>query len=261
MTMQQSTTIDPAPLDVAGGSDIGCVRRENQDAWLVDEPLKLAIVADGMGGGPAGALAAQTVVRRMAEIMRQVITSNHSKQEVSRRRVARRLLRETVSSVSQEILNMSEDDLELKGMGATVVAAWHCGSALHLAHQGDSRAYLFRDCLLRPLTADHSIVALLVRNGEITEQEALNHPARGQLTRFVGMPGDVYCDVQTLKIEKGDRLLLCTDGLWGVVSDVEIATAFMEQAQTADVCNSLIKLAVLRGAPDNVTAVAWNLGL
>jgi serine/threonine protein phosphatase PrpC len=111
---------------------------------------------------------------------------------------------------------------------------------------------------LKRLTADHSIVALLVRNGEITEQEALNHPARGQLTRFVGMPGDVYCDVQTLKIEKSDRLLLCTDGLWGVLKEVEIAAVLASHVEPEKVCGELIELAKRRGAPDNVTMVVWN---
>jgi protein phosphatase len=194
----------------------------------------------------------------MPEIMRQGLLSEGHMLPVSRQRVARRLLRETVLSVSREILHTSTDDLELKGMGATVVAAWRCGSALHVVHQGDSRAYLYRDGHLKMLTKDHSIVALLVRNGEITEQEALNHPARGQLTRFVGMPGDVYCDVQTLKIEKGDRLILCTDGLWGVVSDEEIAAMLASHVEPEKVCSEVLELAKRRGAPDNVTTVVWN---
>jgi protein phosphatase len=249
------------PPELFGISDIGCVRKENQDTWLFDESLALAIVSDGMGGGPAGALAAQTVVRRMPEIMRQMAKSDCGALPLSRRRVARRLLRETVLSVSREILHTSEDDLERKGMGATVVAAWRCANAIHIAHQGDSRAYLFRNNVLSLLTADHSIVALLLRNGEITEQEALTHPARGQLTRFVGMPGDVYGDVQTLSIMHGDRLLLCTDGLWGVVKDDEIAAVLTKHSEPERVCSELIELSKQRGAPDNVTAMGWNLGL
>ncbi len=249
----------PVPFKVAGISDTGCVRKENQDAWLADESAGLSLVADGMGGGPAGAQAAQTVLGRLPELMRKRL-NGMVRGSVSRRRTARRLLRETVLSVSREILQASENDLELKGMGSTVVAAWQCGNVVHVAHQGDSRGYLFRDGVLKKLTADHSIVALLVRNGEITEEEACKHPARSQLTRFVGMPGDVYCEVQTLRIEDGDRLLLCTDGLWGVVTDDEMATALSEQQQPADVCSKLVGLAVRRGAPDNVTALVWELG-
>ena len=246
-------------VDVAGVSDRGCVRAENQDAWMADASLGLALVADGMGGGPAGAQAAGIVARRLPELVRQR-TVRETVPTGMRRREARRLLRETVLAVSREILRGSENDPERKGMGSTAVAAWRCGNAVHVAHQGDSRAYLFRSGKLRRLTADHSIVVLLVRNGEITEEEAERHPARGQLTRFVGMPVDVYCDVQTLTIKDGDRLLLCTDGLWGVVEDDEMAAALAGRCHPADVCGGLIELAMRRGAPDNVTVLVWNLG-
>ena len=161
-------------------------------------------------------------------------------------------MREAVLELSREILRASEVDLERKGMGATAVAAWRCGNAVHVAHQGDSRAYLFRSGKLRRLTADHSIVALLVRNGEITEKEAERHPARGQLTRFVGMPVDVYCDVQTLTIKDGDRLLLCTDGLWGVVEDDEMAEAL------AGRCQALAKDASPGGCDEATNQAFWN---
>jgi protein phosphatase len=256
---------------VTGVSDRGCVRAENQDAWQADESLGLVVVADGMGGGPAGAEAAQMVAGRLPELLRKGLNgwdaSPRRPQTVRgtvptgmRRRAARRLLRETVLELSREILRASEDDPERKGMGATAVAAWRCGPVVHVAHQGDSRAYLFRGGVLNKLTADHSIVALLVRSGEITEEEAVKHPARGQLTRFVGMPGDVYCEVQTLMIKDGNRLLLCTDGLWGVVNDDEIAAALARHAEPEGVCGELIELAKRRGAPDNVTTAVWDLG-
>jgi len=257
--------------DVAGLSDRGCVRAENQDAWMADASLGLALVADGMGGGPAGAQAAGIVAGRLPELLRKGLkgrdasprrlrTAQRSDPVGMRCREARRLLRETVLALSREILRASEDDPERKGMGATVVAAWRCGTVVHVAHQGDSRAYLFRGGVLNKLTADHSIVALLMRNGEITEKEATKHPARGQLTRFVGMPGDVYCEVQTLRIEDRDRLLLCTDGLWGIVNDDEIAAVLASHAEPERVCVELIELANRRDAPDNVTTVVWDLG-
>jgi protein phosphatase len=256
---------------VAGSSDIGCVRKENQDAWLMDETLGLVVVADGMGGGPAGAQAAQTVVGRLPELLRKGLNGCDAspwRQRTAQRpvpagmrcREARRLLRKTVLALSGEILRASEDDPKRKGMGATLVAAWRCGTVLHVAHQGDSRAYLFRGDVLKRLTADHSIVALLMRNGEITEEEATNHPARGQLTRFVGMPGDVYCEVQTLRIADGDRLLLCTDGLWGIANDDEIAAVLASHAEPERICDELIELVKRRGAPDNVTTVVMDLG-
>jgi len=255
---------------VAGVSDQGCVRAENQDAWRADEALWLVVVADGMGGGPAGAQAAAIVAERLPELVRKGLNGRDASPRRPRtvrgtvptgmrRREARRLLRETVLELSREILRASEDDPERKGMGATAVAAWRCGAVVHVAHQGDSRAYLFRGGTLRLLTADHSIVALLARNGEITAEEAAVHPARGQLTRFVGMPGEVYCDVQTLAVEAGDRLLLCTDGLWGAVSDEDIAKVLAGHSEPMRACSELVALAKRHGAPDNVTAVVEAL--
>ena len=241
---------------VAVESDRGCVRAENQDAWSSDEALGLVMVADGMGGGPAGALAAQTVVTRLPEFLRLGIPTRRPPSQ----RKARELLREAVLAVSGQIIETSKDDPKCKGMGATVVVAWRCGKCVHIAHQGDSRAYLFRGGELKRLTADHSIVALLVRTGEITKEEAQRHPARGQLTRFVGMQGDVYCDVQTFKIENGDRLLLCTDGLWDVVNHDEMVAALANQQEISGVCGELIGLAKQHGAPDNVTAIIWDFG-
>jgi len=256
---------------VAGVSDRGCVRAENQDAWRADEALGLVVVADGMGGGPAGAEAAQMVAGRLPELLRKGLSGRDESlmrprtvrgtvPTGMRRREARWLLRETVLELSREILVAGADDPERKGMGATVVTTWRCGPVVHVAHQGDSRAYLYRGGVLKRLTADHSLVTLLMRNGEITEEEAAKHPARGQLTRFVGMPGDVYCEVQTLRIEDGDRLLLCTDGLWGIANDDEIAAVLARHAEPESVCSELIELAKRRNAPDNVTTAVWDLG-
>ena len=255
MKMPPSQTKFQNSFEIAGVSDKGCVRLDNQDAWVVDEPLRFVVVCDGMGGCSAGAQAAQMVTGSIPDFLRKRVTGVAPK-----RKMARELLREAVLSAGQEILRTSEDDLERKGMGTTVVAAWHCGKVIHLAHQGDSRAYLLRDGSLQKLTADHSIVALLVRNGEITEENAVMHPARGQLTRFVGMQGDVYCDIQTVKIKEGDRLLLCTDGLWGVVKDDDITAILSEYATLEAACANLMELALRNGAPDNVTAVVWNIG-
>ncbi len=263
--MRQALQIGPCAI--AGLSDRGCVRAENQDVWRTDEALGLVVVADGMGGGPAGAQAAKMVTERLPELLRRKgkrlttpLQTDAGTRGVLRRRAARRLLREAVLELSREILRASADDPERKGMGATVVSAWRCGAVVHVAHQGDSRVYLFRCGELRMLTADHSIVALLARNGEITADEAAVHPACGQLTRFVGMPGEVYCDVQTLATEDGDRLLLCTDGLWGAVSDEDIAKVLAGHAEPLSACRELVALAKRHGAPDNVTAVVWKLG-
>jgi len=240
---------------VAAASDRGFVREENQDAWSSDEKLGLVVVSDGMGGRPAGALAAQTVVTQLPELLRSSI----SVEKPVRRWMEQNLLRELVLAVSGKIIAMTQDKPELKGMGATVVAAWRCGLDVHIAHQGDSRAYLFRNGNLKQLTVDHSVAALLVWSGRLSKKEAETHPLRDQLIRVVGMEGEVYCDVQAFRWENGDKLLLCTDGLWGVVSDWEISGVLACYQDITRACGELISLAKRQGAPDNVTVLIWEL--
>ena len=217
--MNNSSTPQLVPVVAVGCTDIGCVRKENQDTWLVDEAQGLFVVADGVGGGPAGGTAAQMVTSTLPRLIAQRSTEIPQR---SRARAVRRLLRESILEISREIRKTGEYDPGCKGMGTTVVAVWVRWPFAHIAHMGDSRAYLFRAGILTPLTADHSIVALLLRNGEISAEEAKNHPARGCLTRFVGMDGEVYPETQALRLETGDRLLLCTDGLWSAASDAEM---------------------------------------
>ena len=140
-------------------------------------------------------------------------------------------------------------------MGATVVMALVQDDRAFIAHMGDSRAYLLRRGKLRPLTDDHSIVGILLRTGEIRPEEAEHHPARGQLSRYVGMEDEVYPDVRTVRLASGDRLLLCTDGLTGMVPDDTIMglLAVSEEPQVA--CDHLVEAANAAGGKDNITAV------
>ncbi|MDI7278161.1 MAG: SpoIIE family protein phosphatase, partial [Anaerolineae bacterium] len=144
--------------------------------------------------------------------------------------------------------------------GATVAAAWLRGGQAHLAHMGDSRIYLYRQGRLSQQTEDHSVVALLLRSGEITPEEARRHPARHQITRHVGMEGEVYADVRTIQLEPGDRLLLCTDGLTGPLDDERVAALLAEHGDPEAACRALVAAANAAGGADNITAlvVDWR---
>jgi protein phosphatase len=147
----------------------------------------------------------------------------------------------------------------LEGMGATVVMALVRGERAVVAHMGDSRAYLLRGKELLRLTTDHSIVQILLESGEITPEEAREHPAHGQITRHVGMPGDPLPEVRLVDLESGDRLLLCTDGLCGMVSDDHILEVLRDVTNDDEACARLVAAANEAGGNDNVTAVVVGL--
>ena len=261
-----TSAVSPQMLSfhVAGCTDTGCLRADNQDAWLADAEHGLFIVADGIAGRPAGAKASQFVTSALPRV---IARRSASLTQRSRARAVRYVLRESILEVGREMRKTGAGEPELTGLGTTIVAVWLRGPFAHVAHMGDSRAYLLRGGITktvdpylskvgralraRPLpapgvrgpphvepasdgsnpqpcgvferlTEDHSLLALLRRNGEITEEEARGHPAGGSLTRFVGMDGDVHPDTRSVRLELGDRLLLCTDGLWSAVPDDEL---------------------------------------
>jgi len=217
---------DSEGIHAAGLSDPGRVRPNNQDNYLIDLANELFIVSDGMGGNQAGEIAARAVVTALPQILEQHLPQlKHAP-----RRVVELTLREVILEFSQRLRDETALQAGLKGMGATLAMVLFMDTKAYIAHMGDSRIYLFRDQQLRPLTEDHSVVAILIKHGDITPTEAAGHPARGQLSRYIGMTGETYPDVQTLNLEKGDRLLLCSDGLWGMLQEEKIGR-FVERSQ------------------------------
>jgi PPM family protein phosphatase len=240
----------------AGVSDVGPVRAENQDRWCADPGLGLYLVADGMGGESAGALASEAVVEVLPELLKQRLKGC----EALDASAAGRLVADTLAEISEQLWNESRDRRGLKGMGATVVLALIRGQHVLIAHLGDSRAYLLHEGELRQLTKDHSIVQLLVDCGEITPEEATNHPARGQLTRYVGASSQPLVKPQVEVLVPGDRLLLCSDGLSGGVSCEQIAAILNEQSLPDEACRKLVAAANTAGGKDNVTVVVIVVG-
>jgi protein phosphatase len=172
----------------------------------------------------------------------------------------RRSLARAVREPSGQLRGEAEKRPDLAGMGATVALALLAGHRAHVAHLGDSRAYLLRRGRLQQLTKDHTVAAALLHLGEISEGEALAHPARHRLTRYIGMESEAVPDLRVVALEAGDRLLLCSDGLTGMVPDRRIAQLMRRQRTPKEACKALVAAANAAGGRDNVSAIVIDIG-
>jgi serine/threonine protein phosphatase PrpC len=235
-------------VELASRSHVGQVRTANEDSCDALERadrtrlLRLLVVADGMGGHQGGATASRTTVAAISEFFEQD-TSNNIEE----------MIRGAIASANARVYELSQQDHELEGMGTTVVAlvleAHHRAT---IAHVGDSRAYRCRRGQIEALTSDHSVVAEMQRRGLISADEAAIHPRRNEILRSVGVLPEVEVEVTSVRVAPGDRFVLCSDGLTGVVSDDEIA-AVVEAETPATAVDVLIQMANERGGPDNIT--------
>jgi PPM family protein phosphatase len=233
-------------VDSAGLTQTGNVRRSNEDSFLLRSPLFM--VADGMGGALAGELAS----RMCAEAFAELDLIQHQGEEA---------LRATIDVANRRIWERSRTDAEAAGMGTTVTAALAGDDGVvAFAHVGDSRAYLLRDGALQRLSEDHSLVHELVRQGQLSEVEAEQHPQRSVITRALGTDEQVQIDTFSLEAKPGDVLLLCTDGLNTMVSEQEIAATLASPNGAADIARKLVRAALKAGGEDNVTALVVGFG-
>jgi serine/threonine protein phosphatase PrpC len=249
-----------APLRIETGArtDLGRVRKNNEDCYQVDPALNLYVLSDGMGGEAHGeeasSIAVQAVVEhcRAAENNRTTPAFGNGRPDVSERT---NRLASAVRLANRRVFEMASSDASRKGMGATLVAAWIEGQRLSLAHVGDSRAYLLRAGSLEQLTADHSLVAEKVRSGILTPQEADESELQSVLTRAVGTGADVEVDTDEQLLLEGDALLLCSDGLTRMVTDPEIASTLLTTTSAQAAADQLVKLANENGGIDNVSVI------
>lgn len=225
-------------------SEVGRVRKENEDSCLVSIERGLFVVADGMGGHAGGQLASGTAIQVLDKEILAPTASDHCDE----------ILFDNLLKANNIILSKAQDE-EYYGMGTTVTAAMFNSGALYIAHIGDSRAYLFRERSLKLLTQDHSLVNELLQKGELTLEEAQNHPRRNILTRALGTIEFPQIDLFDLPVQSGDLLLLCTDGLYNQVHDEEIANILSNKAPLEERVNKMVNLALERGGNDNITAV------
>jgi serine/threonine protein phosphatase PrpC len=239
----------------SGLTDTGRVRSGNEDAWAADPTQGLYIVADGMGGHNAGEIAASLVVESLPKMVRKRV--GNTALPPTSTALARRL-RSAVTRLSRDVYQQAMAEPGLMGMGATVVLAMVNRDDVVIVHMGDSRAYLLRGGRLRLLTKDHSVVQELIDRGHITPEEAETHPARNRITASVGMPGDPSPDSRRVPLQAGDRILLCSDGLAGMIADEEIAHILGEKESPEQICTRLIDAANHAGGHDNITAVVLH---
>lgn len=222
---------------VGAASDIGQVREGNEDSYLVIAPLYA--VADGMGGHRGGEVASNLALETVQTLFEQGSGT----------------LAEQVEQANRAVFDRSQKDRRVSGMGTTLTAALIDGGRVHLAHVGDSRAYLFRAGELSLLTEDHTLVHKMVVEGEITEEEAETHPHRSILTRALGVDAAVQVDESDVEVAGGDRILLCSDGLTGMVSDEQIREILGRNPDPQPAVDELVKEANRAGGIDNITAV------
>jgi protein phosphatase len=236
--------IDPQWIDAASCSDVGRVRSVNQDRFAEFEDgrgSRLLVVADGMGGHRGGETASRLAVEAIGDVF------GRSEEALEKRMIA------AIETANERVYRCASADPELAGMGTTVVAL--ClgeGGEAWVAHVGDSRLYLLRDGKLDALTADHSLVAEMQRQGLLSAEEAQVHPRRNELTRSVGVEPSVETEVSRIAVKPGDRFLLCSDGLCGYLGEDEIREV-LGCERPPNAARILVDHANARGGHDNVT--------
>ena len=209
--------------------------------------MRLAVLADGMGGHRAGDIASQMAVTNLgADWEGQALKDSE--------KIAQWFI-QTIQNENGKIYQRGQEKPEYNGMGTTIVAAALSETRFTIANVGDSRAYLVREDQLKQLTEDHSLVNELVKSGEISQEMAVNHPRKNILTRSVGMPGTVEVDVATYSWQLGDRLLLCSDGLTNMLSEEMIGSIIDGAGSLTDKVKELIDRANEAGGADNITAL------
>jgi serine/threonine protein phosphatase PrpC len=245
-------------FEAFGLTDVGRKRKHNEDAFAVDLSDGLFIVADGMGGHAAGEVAARITVETIGEFIAATrqkeeatwpFKYDHSLDFNSNR------LAIAIEKANERVMAAVAAQPWLKGMGTTVVAGLLNEKILSLAHVGDSRAYLYREGVLKRLTDDHSWVHEQVAAGILTEDEAKSHPLKNVVTKALGGGASVAPDLRELPFSARDRFLFCSDGLTTMLSDEEIEDLVAQHEDPQELCRALIDLANDKGGVDNITVV------
>ena len=226
---------------VGVATDIGRVRERNEDSYLVEPPLYA--VADGMGGARGGDVASSLALDTIEGLSRG----------------GKATLPEMIRSANRAVFERSISDRKVSGMGTTITATTVDEQGAHVGHVGDSRAYLLRAGDFRQITDDHTLVNRMVKAGEITSQEAGTHPHRNVLTRSVGTEPEVVVDETDIPLIEGDRLILCSDGLTGMVTEPQIQAILESTPDPQEAADRLVKAANRAGGIDNITVVILDI--
>lgn len=233
-------------------TDPGCVRTQNQDSYEVkqlDRGTLLCVVCDGMGGAKSGNIASSLA----ADVFTQEVKRNyHGGLDMPS---LDQVLERAVKLANFTVFDQSRQFEDFRGMGTTLVAALIRGRQVTVANVGDSRVYLVDRYDIRQITKDHSLVQMMLQQGELTPEQARDFPGKNYITRAIGTEPTVKCDLFHLDLDRGDHLLLCSDGLTNLVDDQEILFEVVHGVSKKSCCQRLIDIAKSRGAPDNVTSI------
>ncbi|HEY4728624.1 MAG TPA: Stp1/IreP family PP2C-type Ser/Thr phosphatase, partial [Actinomycetes bacterium] len=232
-------------LVFAAATDVGRMRKNNEDSYLSAQPV--AAVADGMGGHSAGEVASAIAIEELAALGERGPWENET--------AATDDLKQAILRANRRIREMAASDRKLNGMGTTLVALLQDGDMVHVANVGDSRGYLLRQGELSQVTVDHSLVQELVDDGRLSPEDAERHPQRSVITRALGIDPEVEFDLFTYKLQVGDRLLLCSDGLSDVVEPAQIRNVLLRVRSAQKAARQLVTVANEQGGPDNITVI------
>ena len=235
-----------------GLTDPGCVRKQNQDAYRIeqlDRDTLLCVVCDGMGGAKSGNVASTLAVEVFAEEIRRSWKRGMESDLIDQ------MLRSAVKLANFTVFDQAAQFEEFSGMGTTLAAVLIRGNKATLVNVGDSRIYGINRSGICQMTKDHSLVQMMVDRGDLTPEVAKSYPGKNLITRAIGTEPLVMCDIYHKEVNKGDYLLLCTDGLSNVMDDQEILFEVVHGVNKERCCQRLLDIAKNRGAPDNVTSV------
>lgn len=262
----------PLTINAFGLSDVGLVRHNNEDSFLIADigsgvidcdtaetqqrlsrDGAILLVADGMGGLDAGEVASGMAVELVATKLIDQVTHSRPTGNQSFIKLLKRIVQETNGLILEESQRVGNSG----GMGTTLTAAAVHGTAIFFAQLGDSRGYLIRKGRITQMTRDQSLVAQMIASGSITPEEAKTHPRRNVILQALGLQSRIEVVITAAELKRGDRLILCSDGLWGKVEADEIRE-ICERFNPATACESLVRLAKDRGGEDNITVVVAN---
>lgn len=237
-------------FETSARSAVGLVRQGNEDSGLVSP--QLIAVADGMGGHAAGEVASRIAVEVLQSLVPTLVSVEVDKDSVED------LLMHSLHSIDSEISLVTDEEIEKRGMGTTLTALLIRDKYISLLHVGDSRCYRLRGNTLEQLSNDHTVIQELLDQGAISQAEAAEHPQRSMLTQALRGDGDVTPVLQMYEIKKGDRYLLCSDGLSGVLTEKEIKIG-LKKSDKDEAAKFLVDATYVNGAPDNVTVLIADI--
>lgn len=242
-------------------TDVGCKRTNNEDSFLIDDVLGYYAVADGMGGHAAGEVASQMAVTTVQQLLAAnagVLQALATDASHDKKVAAEKLVERAIQEASTRIFEAARDDASRRGMGTTFDCVVVVGNRAVIGHVGDSRVYLVRQGKVHRLTEDHTMIAMAIKAGIVTKEDAKNTRFANSLTRAVGTQPSVQVDTLLVECQSGDKFLLCSDGLHGYIEDGE-TTGLLAPLRADEPPKGLIDMAKQRGGKDNITALVVGL--